>query len=34
MAEFGSGIVRNQELVMKELFETHGMEVLGPPLKF
>ena len=34
MARFGSGIPANQEVVMKELWEKHGMEVLGPPLRF
>jgi len=34
MARFGSAIPRNQEAVMKELWEQHGMEVLGPPLSF
>jgi len=34
MAKFGTGIPRNQEVVMRELWEEHGMEVLGPPLEF
>lgn len=32
MALFGSSIPKNQEEVMKKLWEQHGMEVLGPPL--
>jgi mannose-6-phosphate isomerase-like protein (cupin superfamily) len=34
MAKFGKEIVPNQEVVMKQLWADHGMEVLGPPLKF
>jgi len=34
MARFGKEIVPNQEVVMKQLWADHGMEVLGPPLKF
>jgi len=34
MAKFGKEIPKNQEVVMKQLFVDHGMEVLGPPLKF
>jgi len=34
MARFGKEILPNQELVMKQLWAEHGMEVLGPPLKF
>jgi mannose-6-phosphate isomerase-like protein (cupin superfamily) len=34
MAKFGSAIPKNQEVVMKELWQKYGMEVLGPPLKF
>lgn len=34
MAKFGKGVVPNQEVVMKHLWAEHGMEVLGPPLKF
>ena len=34
MARFGRGIPQNQEVVMKQLWADHGMEVLGPPLKF
>lgn len=32
MARFGSDVPKNQETVMKGLWEQHGMEVLGPPL--
>jgi mannose-6-phosphate isomerase-like protein (cupin superfamily) len=34
MSKMGSGIVKDMEHDMKEIFRTHGMEVLGPPLKF
>jgi quercetin dioxygenase-like cupin family protein len=34
MAKLGKGVPRNQESTLKELWATHGMEVLGPPLKF
>ena len=34
MARFGREIQPNQEVVMKQLWAEHGMEVLGPPLKF
>ena len=34
MAKFGKEIQPNQEVVMKQLLAEHGMEVLGPPLKF
>jgi quercetin dioxygenase-like cupin family protein len=34
MAKFGKDIPPNQEIVMKQLWATHGMEVLGPPLHF
>ncbi len=34
MARFGKEIPKNQEIVMKQLWADHGMEVLGPPLKF
>jgi hypothetical protein len=34
MAKFGREIVPNQEQVMRQLWHDHGMEVLGPPLKF
>ena len=34
MGEVSKGIPENMEKTMKELFETHGMKVVGPPLKF
>lgn len=34
MTRFGKEILPNQEIVMKQLWADHGMEVLGPPLKF
>src|SRR5689334_895157 len=34
MGEVTKGIPENMEKAMKELFETHGMKVIGPPLKF
>lgn len=34
MAKFGKNIPQNQEQVLKELWKSHGMEVVGPPLKF
>jgi len=34
MTKFGNEILPNQELVTKQLWADHGMEVLGPPLKF
>jgi quercetin dioxygenase-like cupin family protein len=33
MAKFGKEIIPNQEIVIKQLWADHGMEVLGPPLK-
>ena len=33
MSKMGKDIPANQEVVLKKLAETHGMEVLGPPLK-
>ncbi len=33
MAKFGKGIPPNQEQ-MKALWRAHGMEIVGPPLKF
>jgi mannose-6-phosphate isomerase-like protein (cupin superfamily) len=30
----GSNIPKDQETIFKELYRTHGMEVVGPPLKF
>ena len=32
MAKFGKEIIPNQQIVMKQLWADHGMEVLGPPL--
>jgi mannose-6-phosphate isomerase-like protein (cupin superfamily) len=34
MARFGEAIPKNQEVLMKELFERYGMEIAGPPLSF
>ena len=34
MAKFGKEIPQNQEVAMKQLWADHGMEVLGPPLKY
>jgi mannose-6-phosphate isomerase-like protein (cupin superfamily) len=34
MAKLGPGIPSNQEVALKELWERHGMEIVGPPLKF
>jgi len=34
MSKLGKGIVQDMQHVMKDLFRTHGMEVIGPPLKF
>jgi mannose-6-phosphate isomerase-like protein (cupin superfamily) len=34
MAKFGPTIPQNQEVVWKELWARHGMEVVGPPLKY
>jgi quercetin dioxygenase-like cupin family protein len=34
MSKLGKNIPSNQEHVMKELWHTHGMEVVGPPLTF
>lgn len=34
MSKFGKTIPANQEQVLKDLWKTHGMEVVGPPLKF
>lgn len=33
MSTFGKDIPRNQEVAFKQLWESHGMEMLGPPLK-
>jgi mannose-6-phosphate isomerase-like protein (cupin superfamily) len=34
MSKLGTGIPKNQEQTLKELWRTHGMEIVGPPLKF
>jgi mannose-6-phosphate isomerase-like protein (cupin superfamily) len=34
MSKIGSNIPKDQERVLKNLWETHGMQVVGPPLKF
>jgi len=34
MSEIGKEIPKNQETDLKQLWADHGMEVLGPPLKF
>ncbi|MEO8066220.1 MAG: cupin domain-containing protein [Flavobacteriales bacterium] len=34
MARLGPGIPADQERVLKELWVTHGMELVGPPLKY
>lgn len=34
MSRFGNEIPANQETALKQLWLDHGMEVLGPPLKF
>ncbi len=34
MSNFGSSIPRDQETRLKELWHEHGMEIVGPPLKF
>lgn len=34
MSKFGKVIPKDQEHALKILWETHGMEVVGPPLKF
>lgn len=33
MASFGSGIPKDQETKLRELWARHGMEIVGPPLK-
>ncbi len=33
MSKFGKIIPKDQEYALKTLWETHGMEVVGPPLK-
>jgi mannose-6-phosphate isomerase-like protein (cupin superfamily) len=34
VARFGKEIPKNQETVMRQLWADHGMEIMGPPLKF
>ena len=34
MSKLGSNIPNDQEHTLKDLWETHGMQVVGPPLKF
>jgi mannose-6-phosphate isomerase-like protein (cupin superfamily) len=34
MSKHGKDVPRNQEVVLKQLWEQHCMEVLGPPLTF
>jgi mannose-6-phosphate isomerase-like protein (cupin superfamily) len=34
MSRLGKDIPKNQETMLKELWARHGMEILGPPLKF
>jgi len=34
VSQLGKDIPKNQEVVMKRLWEQHGMELVGPPLKF
>jgi len=34
MSKFGKEIPKNQEHTLKELWRTHGMQVVGPPLKY
>jgi mannose-6-phosphate isomerase-like protein (cupin superfamily) len=34
MAKLGKDIPKNQEKELKELWRTHGMEIVGPPLEF
>ena len=34
MAAFGPAIPKDQEALLKDLFEKHGMEMVGPPLEF
>ncbi len=33
MSKLGTDIPKNQEVVLKRLWQQHGMEVVGPPLK-
>lgn len=34
MSKLGKTIAKDQEHLVKDLWRTHGMEVVGPPLKF
>lgn len=34
MSKLGTGVPQNQETALKELWRRHGMEIVGPPLKF
>jgi mannose-6-phosphate isomerase-like protein (cupin superfamily) len=34
MSKLGTGIPKDQEKTLKKLWATHGMEIVGPPLKF
>jgi quercetin dioxygenase-like cupin family protein len=34
MSKLGKEIPKDQEKTLKELWATHGMEIVGPPLKF
>jgi quercetin dioxygenase-like cupin family protein len=34
MSKLGKDIPKNQETVLKQLWADHGMEIMGPPLKF
>ena len=34
MSKLGEEIPKNQETILKQLWAEHGMEIVGPPLKF
>lgn len=34
MSKLGKEIPKNQEQVLQDLWETHGMKILGPPLEY
>jgi hypothetical protein len=34
LSKLGSNVPKDQEHTLKQLFEAHGMELVGPPLKF
>jgi quercetin dioxygenase-like cupin family protein len=34
MSKMGTNIPKDQETTLKELWRVHGMEIVGPPLKF